>query len=263
MAGFLSNLLPFGSSNQNNPNTPPPAAGSAQQGAYQTGTQQIAQPANNNAQPTPPGTDGAPNPANSADPSKGQVEVPALDQYKDLFTMPASGTEPKNPMAEPLLQYDPAKLQAAAKQANFAANIDPELATKALSGDVASFMQVVNQTAQNAFLAATASTANVVEQAVRKNNDRYDSVLPDRVRNVQINQAQMKNPALSHPAAAPLVAAMKAQIAAKNPGLSPDKVAEVAEGYFTHLANDLAGGTPAQVQSRNGPQEPDYSLFLQ
>lgn len=274
--GFLSNFLPFGSSNQSNPTpqaTPANASTVGGPGAqqqpqqYVPGTQQLAQPANANHQPAPAANSGAPGEGNSGapiDPAKGAQPGSSMDQFTGIFKLPESTPANADPMGQPLLQMDPAKLQEAVKKMDFSRAIDPEQAQKAMQGDMQAFMSVLNGVAQNAVLAGMASNAQVVETAVRKNNERYDSVLPDRVRNLQVSQAQLKNPAFSHPAAAPMVSAMKMQIAAANPQMTPDQVATQAERYFETFATDLQSQNPANVQQQKQQQNsgPDWSSFI-
>ncbi len=124
-------------------------------------------------------------------------------------------------------------------------------------------LQLMNTVAQNGFLGAVQSLTGVVEQAVSKNNQRMESVLPDRIRATQIKNAETKHPALSHPAAAPVVSMLKQQIAAKNPHLSPDKVVEHAESYFLNMSEAISGHNTQQVQANKpkDPSEVDWSIL--
>jgi len=261
--GFFPNFkLPFGMSNANQVATPADA-----KPQHQTGAQQLAQPANDNQQPNPPGDNGQPNndPNNNADPNKGQAGS-QLDNFKGIFTMPTGPDgkplETADPHNEPLLNLDPAKLQEAAAKMNFAAGVAPELLQKAMGGDAQAMSEVMSAAGRNAFVAATASMTRVVEDAINRNNQRNDQTLASRVRDVQINQAPVKHPALAHPAAAPVLAALKQQIAATNPTLSPDKVAEHAENYVIAMSTDVNTHNQQQTQAKTKSLEPDYGVFL-
>jgi hypothetical protein len=264
MAGnFLGFNLPFGASNVNNPTAKPanpnfPA--SSQLDPKNTG----ADPKNVQADPN---SDPSKDPANNADPNKG-AQGSQLDSFTDFFKVPTDDKgQPishTNPLAEPLLAVDPAKLKAAAAKMNFAAGIDPEVLKNAMSGqDPQAFMTVLNTVAQNGFAAAMQANAGVVETAFSKHTQRFEAALPERIRSTQISQTQTKHSALSHPAAAPMVAAMKAQIASTNPTLSPDRVAEMAENYFISLANDMNKVNDAanSANKKPAPGEVDWSIL--
>jgi hypothetical protein len=266
MAGnFLGFQLPFGTAQRSNP-TPAPGFPSTTQ-LQQQNAQDPNNPQNAAAKAASEGT-GEPvtDPNNNADPTKG-TQGSSLDEFKDLFKLPTDDKgnviSHTNPLSEPLLKVDPAQLQAAAKKMNFAAGINPEAVQKALSGDVSSFMEVLNSVAQNGFTAAMQANAGVVETAFTKNNQRYDQALPARIRETQINQAQTKHPALSHPAAAPMVAALKSSIAQTNPHLPPDRVAEMAERYVIAMATDINSTNQQQTnQQPSSKQETDWAAML-
>lgn len=266
--GFFSGIkLPFGMSNANpapmvpNPNPAFPAKNQLD-------------PKNNTLDPNnvnrQAGDSGEPNadPNNNADPNKG-APGSQLDSFKDLFTVPTDDKGqpqlPTDPMAGPLLAVNAEKLREAAGKMNFTAGVAPELLQKAMSGqDPQAFMDVLNTVAQGAFLQAMTVNAGVVETAFSRHSQRIDQALPGRIRSVQIGQSAPKHPALSHPAAAPMVAALKSQIASTNPHLTPEQVAEKAEGYVIAMASDITThNTQQSNQNQNGSkQETDWIGLL-
>lgn len=265
--GFFANLatkLPFGMSNVSNAMATP-----TQQPNPNFPSKNQLDPKNNNNQ-VPNNGDADPNgdPSNNADPTKGQGSGSQLDAFKDIFKLPTDDkgqpVQTADPFAEPLLKLDPKALSEAARKANFTSGIDAELLKTAMSGqDPQAFMSVLNTVAQNGFLGAVHSLSGVVESSIRKNNERFESALPERIRQTQINQAQPKHPALSHPAAAPMVGALKHQIAATNPHLPPEKVAEMAENYFLSFATDVNSHNQQQQQATKpkDPSEVDWSIL--
>lgn len=266
MAGFFpGGMNIFGRSNANNAGTPA-APG------YETRQQQMEPKNPTPGTPNPQGQDGAPgttgnNPDNTA--NNPRPPGSSLDQYADLFKMQVDDKgqpiqPPADPLAQPIINMDPAKLQEAASRMNFLAGVSPELLQKAQSGqDPNAFMEVLNAATRNAFTGATTALSKVVEESIRKNNERYDQALPDRVRSLQINQSQAKHPALNHPAAAPMVNALKHQIATANSHLSPDQVTQMAENYFISLSADISTHdkrTNPATSKQNA--EPDWSSLL-
>lgn len=268
---FLTNLNIFGRSNANNTNGSPQPAGAPAQPQYQTGQQQLNPQNNNNPAITAAAGAGNNEPANNAvnnaDPTKG-TQGSQLDSFKDIFNIPTDDSgKPAipntNPLADPIMSVDPQKLREAAGKMDFTRGLEPELLQKAMSGqDPQAFMQVLNSVAQNGFSTALAATATMQNQALSTYHSRLDSTLPSRVRDVQISQAAPKNPALAHPSAQPVLSAIRQTIAQANPHLSPEKVAEHAENYFTAMAADMQKATEAAQPQKKTPGEVDWLATL-
>lgn len=202
-------------------------------------------------QPAPanPGADPAnmtngsiqPNPAAAG--ATGAGDKPTLDTFSDLFKPRAvDPNAPKRPtLADPLLTpLDPATFQQHVQNANFTANITPEMAQKAMGGDPQAFMDAINTAAREAFSAAAQLSQGVSEHAAREAATRLDGTLDSRIRGHAIRTQNSTNPALSHPAAAPMVNAIKAQIATQNPQLTAAEVQQRAETYFTTFAESIS-----------------------
>ncbi len=269
--GFFANLkatLPFGSSNVSNPTIPGPGSTNQQQQQQNPNFPSNKQldPKNTNGQidPNSHTTDPTNDPNHNADPNKGQGGS-SLDNFKDVFKLPV-GEDGKpvqhvNPLDQPIFNIDPKQLNAVASKMNFTAGIPQETLQKAMSGqDPQAFMDVLNTVARNGFSGATQALTGMMETALQTNNQRFESALPERIRNTQIGQQAPKHPALNHPAAIPLVNAMKMQIAATNPHLSPEKVVEQAENYVIALSTDVnTHDQQQQVQARQKSNpEPDW-----
>jgi hypothetical protein len=251
----------FGMSNANNPNSMVPG--------YQTGQQQLQQPANNNSQIQSGNTGAAdPNtdPQNNADPNK-KPEGSQLDQFTGLWETPKDDKgQPivqQDPLEGPIINLDPVKLKEAAGKINFAQGIDPETLQKAMSGqDPAAFMQVLNTVAQNSFHTAVTVTTKAAEEATQRSLQRMEAALPDRIRTQQIRQQQPTNPALSHPAVAPVMEGLKMTIAARNPHLSPERVANMAENYFLTMHRELGNTEQQQANANKKDTGPDWEQLL-
>lgn len=263
MAQIFGVNIPFGMSNANNPRNPatPPANPNFPANKQLDPKNMGADPANVNNQNV-----GNNEPGN--DPNAGKEPGSQLDSFADVFKLPTSADGqpqlPTDPMAGPITNIDPAKLREAASKMNFAAGVSPELLQKAMSGqDPQAFMAVLNTVAQNGFTAALTTSTNAFESGIAKFRDNLDSALPERVRQVQIRQAAPRNPVLNHPAAKPVVEAMKLQIATANPSLPPDRVAEMSENYFLAMMQDM--NTNTQQQQANLPsnkKETDWMALL-
>jgi hypothetical protein len=273
MAGFFPFGLPFGTSNRSNAGTPPTVqvAGNSgeqqqQNNGYQPANTQLQQK-NSNHVPQNSGTniDPSTDPKNNADPTKGQSEGSHLDNFADIFKMPVDdkGQAPVDPLAQPLITVDQKALGEIAGKMNFTSTITPEQLNKVLQErDPQALLDMMNSVGQRAFMAASLATMNVTETAFKKNNERFDQALPDRIRTHQVQNSSPKHSALNHPNAKPMVEALKSQIALANPQLSPERVTDMAENYFVSLAKDISAVDNKQIAANKPSTEPDYSSFL-
>lgn len=197
----------------------------------------------------------------------GTADKPALDAFSDLFK--PRQVDPNAPkratLADPLLTpLDPAVFQQHVQNADFTSGIPAETMQKAMGGDAAAFAEAINSASRAAFAAAAQLSQGVSEHAAREAATRLDGTLDSRIRNHSIRTQNSTNPALSHPAAAPMVNAIKAQIATQNPALTAVQVQERAENYFTTLADSLAAPQKEQQKAAEAATKKanDFSWML-
>jgi len=196
------------------------------------------------------------------------AEPNPMDTLQNIWQAPPNAPAPQaDPFATPLLNSDPAKLQAAAAKIDFTAGIAPELMQKAMSGqDPQAFLQVLNHVGQRSLVTAAQLSTGMVENATRANNSRIMEALPNHVNSIQLSQMAPENPALAHPAAQPLLQLARAQIKANNPDLTPAQINQRAEQYLTGFGQAIAGTSQNGNQGQNGQpqqqQEPDWGALL-
>lgn len=186
-------------------------------------------------------------PAVGAPPAPGPL--PEMDKFAELFKpRQVDPNAQKRPsLADPILApLDQAAFQQHVANANFAAAIPADLLSKAAAGDATALGQAINQAAQAAFAAGTQLTHGLVEHGSRTAAERLDSTLGVKFRNQQISMQNVDNPVLQHPAVAPLVGVVKAQIANQNPQASPQEVLAATTEYFTNMVS--AFQAPAKLQ---------------
>jgi hypothetical protein len=87
--------------------------------------------------------------------------------------------------------------------------------------------------------------------------------LDSRIRNIQVKSQNTSNAALLHPAVAPMLNAVKAQLAASNPNLSPAEIQAQSEQYFTQMAEVLIAPKQAAAEAARKPTGMDFSSYLQ
>lgn len=234
------------------PATPAAAAGGA------------AGPASKQPVPANPAADPNAMPGSSAAPAAGGPQNP-MDAFADIFKPRV--VDPKAPkaptLADPILgPLDPAKFKEQIATTNFAASIPQETLQKAISGDAQALMDAINSASREAFAAAAQLSHGLVEHGARTASERVNSSLDSRIRNFQIRSQNTSNEALTHPAVAPMLNAVKIQIAQSNPTLSPDAVQQQAEQYFSQMAEVLVAPKQQQAAAAAKPKEGDFSYLL-
>jgi len=228
---------------------------------------------NSNGSAGPAGQQQSPaNPAANPQQMTGQpAQAPAggpvnpMDAYANLFTPKAQDPKAQKAptLADPILgTLDPVAFRQQVSTANFASTIPQEQMQKALSGDVQAFTDVINSAAREAFSAAAQLSHGLVEQGVRTGAERLNSGLDSRIRNFQVKSQNTSNEALNHPAVAPMLNAVKMQIASSNPNLSADQVQQQAEQYFSQMADVLVAPKQAAAAAQQKPAGTDFSSYL-
>ena len=210
----------------------------------------------------PGATTGAPAPGTSQPTTEQQQPSNPLDAFTPLWQNDPKAEQAADPLTTPLFNADPAKIQEAAGKMDFLAGVSKDLMDKAMSGtDPAAFMQVINSVAQRTLATATQLSTATAEQGAQRSNQRLLQALPDRVKQIQLDQMQPENPALSHPAAQPFLHMARQQLKMKNPGMSAADINSQAEKYVSELATSLSAPTTAQTAAQQSDGE-DWDKFL-
>jgi hypothetical protein len=158
-------------------------------------------------------------------------------------------------------EVKPEEIHAGLANADFTTGLQPDQVQKALGGDVAALMAILNVTARNAVASSMQLSQGMVEHGVKAGNERFSSSLDSRFRDLQLRNQTVENPALNHPLAKGMLQSISAQIANANPRLSPQEVAKQAETNFLQFAKDLAGPTQTQAEA-NKPPEKDWLRYM-
>jgi len=241
----------------------------AQSPQLQSNTPQKTPVGNMDNQPTNPDAD--PMNQNLGDAGLGEPKKKAdsspLDDFGDIFKIDDKKALPTDPLAEKLFNFDQTKFMAAVDKMNFAGSITPETMQKIQSGDTTALTTALQGTGKTAFASAIQMLLPIMESSITKNNARFKSILAAEVRNVQIGQGRPENEALNHPAAAPVLGALKTQISSQFPDLTPSEVTKKAEDYFLAMSKAINSKLPQDKNSDGSPKkkeslETDFSNFL-
>lgn len=157
--------------------------------------------------------------------------------------------------------FTPDAISGHLKNTNFAANLDPALVQKALSGDQNSFMEVMNSVAQNAVSTSIQMSKGMVEHGVKTGTDRFGNSLDSRMRNFQLQNQTTDNPALKHPVGKALLKTVTSQIASANPKLSAEEAHAKGVEMFQQFAQMLVAKPDSEQQSQD--QAPNWEAFLE
>ncbi len=189
------------------------------------------------------------------------IPILPLDNFKDVWDTPTvDKNAPPDPFASPLLTVDPAAIADRVSKMDFMSGLPADLLTKATTGDTAAFGQVVNTAIQKALAAQIQLSGQIVENAVTKNNDRVNSTLSKRIREVNTNEIRSSNPVLQHPAAAPMLDTLKRQLLSKDPNATPTQIQERAEEMLITFGSALSDNKQQQERPK-GKDPSDFSSW--
>lgn len=185
-----------------------------------------------------------------------------LDEFKELWHTDKDSETP-NPFAEPLFKVDATKLQEATGKMDFTKSVSPEVLQKALSGDATALQEALNKSNQAVFLQAANMMTGLIESAMKQNNGRMEQALPSKLKDYQLRNTPINNPVLQNPAVQPLVDALKFQISAKHPDMSPADVAAKAEAFMVHVSDSFQTEKTSKTEQKQKAGEMDWSSFLE
>lgn len=166
-----------------------------------------------------------------------------LDGYSDLWKDAPTGTPVKTAETQPNPNPNPAPQVpayiTAAKGLNFSRHIKPELMTKALQGDTASFAEIIDTVGRQASAASFQYAERHFSSGSLKLKEEITGSLPEHFREYSLRNTAIKNPVLARPEVKPVVEAIRAQMASKFPEASTEELQGKAEQYFLDMHKEL------------------------
>ena len=219
-----------------------------------TTQQPTTQPQNTTEQPTQQNT--APTQPTQ---NTGESTAAPLDQFTKLWeTDDNSGGSSDQSLFGTV---DPKKVFEAARGANFASAVTPEMLQAIAGGGegaVAALQQALNAATQAVFAQSTLASTKLIEQGVAKAMSKYDQELPGLVkRHAASDSLQGENPALSNPAAAPIIKAIQAQLSLKFPDATASQLTALAKDYLNNFA-DIVKPAPKKEEPKPAAGEIDW-----
>lgn len=227
-----------------------------------TSTQPGNLPANDPGSTPPQGVSG-----NIAVAGEGSNNSPAspLDEFKGLWENDPNAKNEDQPFG---FNVDPQKLMEAAGKVDFTKAIKPEdLQAITAGGDGAkeAFMRAMNSVTQSSYAQSALATSKIVEAAIAQAQERFEAKLPSYIKKQNLsNSLREDNPALSHPAAAPILTALENQLTVKYPSATGAEIKKMATDYLTSFATAASPKKPDEPKSKakGANSEVDWSSFL-
>jgi hypothetical protein len=221
----------------------------------------------------PPGTGTNNNPPLGTTPAPIEGQNPEgaenknpLDAFSDLWK-----NEPNTsgqPAEQNMFNVDPQKLMEAAGKVDFTKVIKPEhLQAIGAGGEgaVQAFGAALNAVAQTVYAQSALATTKIVEQAVNKTNEKFQSDLPGLLKKHNVSDTlRTENPAFSHPAVQPLISALESQMTQKYPNATAKEINDMAKQYLEASFGQLIPAKEAeQTPAKKGAaKDVDWEAFL-
>lgn len=167
-----------------------------------------------------------------------------MDQFKSLWEPATTPNVDTTLPANMFAGADPAKMLEAARKVNFASQVPADVLAKITAGGpdaAAAFASAINDVAQRSYAQSSFASTKIVEAALAKFQEGLDARLPSQVKRHQVSESlRESNPALNHPAAAPIMEALQAQLTVKFPSASARELQDMASNYLTSFTTAAA-----------------------
>lgn len=186
-----------------------------------------------------------------------------LDEYNTLWDTDPNAPKPAESM---FANVDGKKMMESAGKVDFTKAVTPELMQKIQAGGadaVQATIEAMGKMSQLTFANSAMATTKIVEQALAKQEEKYKSELPNHIRKQSVsNSLRSENPALSHPAAQPILGAIESQMADKYPNATAAEVTSMAKDYLAKFASLVSPQKQEETSdsSKGGTDFSDWDL---
>lgn len=179
-----------------------------------------------------------------------------MDIYKNMFDNAANNSD----IQAPTFKLDPKVLGDVSSKMDFTRGINPEVLTKATSGDVSALMDIIKTVGQNAYRASLEHSTSLTDTFLTQRGEFEGKQVAKGVKN-QLTSNELSNaPNYSHPVVKAELNRVAAQMSAANPDASPAEIAKAAQQYINDLSSALNPKT--SNGSSNSGGDFDWSKYL-
>lgn len=196
-----------------------------------------------------------PNPA--ADQTKvPEANVSPLDAFKNVWDNTPKDGQSAEPSFDPATAFrmDPEKLRQATAQVDFTKNLNPadlQAIVQGGEGAVAALANVLNHATREALNTSLAASAGMLQQGFTQAVPAMDQRISKQVIGKAVSsQLQELNPALNHPATAPILEAVKENLIRQNPRATPKEIADMAADFLNNFATVIQAPQSQQAASQ-------------
>ncbi len=179
----------------------------------------------------------------AATPEAGKSPESSMDKYKEIWDTAAN---PDNKQGQPLFNTSKEQLLEMARNQSFTDTgiTQEQLAAVVAGGEgaVGALMAIVNTASQNVYAQSAHATTKLIEGALAKSGFATTADVQKTFKQSTVGESlRSSNPAFAHPAAAPIIDAVKAQMIAKYPNASSAELTQMAQEFVLSFAEGAQG----------------------
>lgn len=183
-----------------------------------------------------------------------------LDQFNTLWDTDPNAAKPAESM---FANLDSKKVMETAAKVDFTKVVSPEILQKINAGGegaMQAMMEAMGKMSQMSFAQSTLATTKIVEQALKEQEAKFNSELPTHIKRQTVsNTLHDENPALSHPAAQPILEAIKTQMTVKYKNATASEISAMAKDYLASFASAISPVKVNEDTSNAGQGGTDFS----
>lgn len=223
-----------------------------------------------------PAAAAAPTPAGPATPAAAPAVETPPDPLAALVSIwqtpvgadgkPVQQVNPLDALNQAPIVADPTKVREAIGKLDFMQAITPEVIGKIQTGTpeeaASNLAALVNAAVRQAVTGVTLSQSELVNNALAKQRDAFTAALPGMLKRQQLEDTPVDDPILSHPAAQPLVTAMKRDYLSRNPNASALEVNKKVTEYLRGLSSAVAGDPQKAAKQAAANNTQDWDSWL-
>jgi hypothetical protein len=194
----------------------------------------------NNQQQNPAGSSNEPgnvnNPnagANDPNATNGQGADP-FAKFSKMFDNSATQAD-----APPAFSIDPKIMSDIAGQQDFMKGLNPELMQRATSGDMTAMMEIIHQTARNAYRTSIEHGGMLTDKFVGAREAHSAKGFGSRVKGELTQASLATTPNFKHPVVRQQLSEIASRLSVQHPDASPQEIADMSKEYITQLSEAL------------------------
>ena len=166
--------------------------------------------------------------------TQNQPQANPLDSYSKMFDN--VNTDGDN---APAFSIDPKIMDQVVGSQDFTKGINPEVMQKAMTGDVHSLLEIIQQAGRNSYRAAIEHGGLLTDKFVGIREAHNAKGLGGRVRQELTNNALSSTPNYQHPIVRRQLTEIASRLQAQNPDASPEEIANSAKQYLQDLVSAI------------------------